>query len=164
MTKNTYITNLPYKYTNHPRSHYRIAGSKEYKNHGELMECIAKAHRGLFISDKNPTTRFDTGSDIEEENASVKSSEASLACLYGETFTDVVKPYFAKVHSTVFIYVDLNEETDEVVEYVMNKSEFGAFLQKFGYLHYESDNHDKKKIRIRATSKKMIAWFEERVA
>ena len=163
MTKNTYITTLPYKYTNNPRSHYLIAGSKEYKNHGELMECIAKEHRGLFISDKNPATRFDVGSDIEEIHASVKSSAASLACLYGETFTKVVREYFATVHSTVFMYVDLNEDTNEVVEYIMNKREFGAFLQKFGYLHYESGHREKQKIRIRATSQKMIAWFEERI-
>ena len=116
MTKVTYITDLPYEYTDHPRSHYLIAGSTEYKNHGELLECIAKAHRGLFTSDKNPSTSFDTGSDIEEENASVKSSEASLACLYGETFTDIVKPYFARVHSSTFIFIDLDEETDEVVK------------------------------------------------
>lgn len=164
MIKNTYITTLPYEYTNHARSHYRIANSNEYKNHGELMECIAKDHRGLFISDKNPSTRFDQGSDIMEYNASVKSSEASLACLYGRTFTEIVKQYFALVPSDIFIYVELNEETNEVVEYIMNKREFGAFLQKFGYLHYESGNREKKKIRIRATSQKMIQWFEERVA
>lgn len=165
MKKVTYTNTLNYTYdADHPISHYLIEGSKDYKNGGELMECIAKKHRGMFTSDKNPTTSFSNGSDIEKENASVKSSGCSLGRgLRGNTAHELIVDFFANVASTLFIYIILNYETQEVTEYHMNKSEFGAFVNMFAYLHYESGNH-KLKISIRNTSKKMIVWFEERCA
>ena len=163
MKKVTYINPLNYTYdAKHPMSHYLIEDSKDYKNGGELLQSIAKKHRGLFISDKNPTTSFSNGSDIEEENASVKSSGCSLGRgLRGNTAHELIVDYFTNVASTLFIYILMNEESQEVTEYHMNKSEFGAFVNLFAYLHYESGNHNLK-INIRNTSKKMVAWFEER--
>lgn len=165
MKKVTYINTLNYTYDpKHPISHYRIEGSDTYKNGGELRECIAKKHRGLYTSDKNPTTSFRNGSDIESQKASIKSSGSSLGRnLQGNTAHELIAYFFANVASILFIYVILNEETQEVTEYHMNKSEFGAFVNQFAFLHYESGNH-KLKINFKNTSKKMIAWLEERCA
>ena len=163
MIKRTYTNTLPYEHTTHPGAPYRINGSTTYKNHGELMESIAKYNRGFYTSDKNPNTPFNEGSDIPEIDASVKSSSCSLACIHFATATKCLKFYFKNVHSKIWIWVEFDEDTGVVTEYIMNKSEFGAFAQKFSYLHYESGTYDPK-MRFRKTSKKMIAWFEERCA
>lgn len=164
MKKITYINELPYRFTNHAGSHYQLENGK-YRNHGEMCEHIAKFYRGLF-TDHNPATSYDKGSDIEEERASVKSGESSLAnfVLSGSyTANDFIKTFFANVHSTTFIWVEWNEETEEVTEYQMNKREFGAFVQKFSYRAVASGTHAVK-VRFHRSSRKMIAWFEERVA
>ncbi len=159
MYKRTYINTLPYEYTDNPMSHYLINGSTHHKNHGELMESIAKYNRGLYTSDKNPNTSFDKGSDIPEIAASVKSSDCSLARIHFDTATKCLKYYFKHVPSKIWIWVEFDEKTGIVTEYIMNKSEFGAFAQKFSYLHYESGTRAPK-MRFRKTSKKMIAWLE----
>lgn len=164
MKKITYVNELPYRFTNHAGSHYQLENGK-YRNHGEMCEHIAKFYRGLF-TDTNPSTTYDKGSDIEEERASVKSSESSLAnfCLQGDyTANDFIKTFFANVHSTTFIWVEWDEETEMVTEYQMNKREFGAFVQKFGRPAHASGTHAVK-VRLLHSSYKMIAWFEERVA
>lgn len=165
MIKVTYENMMPYKFdANHPGSHYRLPSGK-YRNHGEMCEHIAKYQRGLF-TEINPATTYDTGSDIEEERASVKSGESSLANFRLEgkyTPNDFIKTFFANVHSTKFIWVEWNEETEMVTEYQMNKKEFGAFVQRFGYPAVASGTHAVK-IRFHRSSRKMIAWFEERVA
>ena len=56
-----------------------------------------------------------------------------------------------------------NQNTEEVIEYIMTKSEFGAFINEFSYLHYESNKTHDLKINALNTSKRMIAWFEERL-
>ena len=78
MKKVTYINEMPYIYdANHTRSHYLPNGSEKYKNRGETIESIVKYHRGLY-TESNPNTSWNTGSDIETESASVKSSEGGL--------------------------------------------------------------------------------------
>ena len=159
MNKYTYINTMPYEYDpNHSGAHYRINGSNKYKNFGEYTESIAKWHRGLY-TEVNPNTSYDTGSDIEELNASVKSSGASLARIYG-TYEDITKTYFANVHSSLWIYVTVVDE--EVTEYHMNKNEFKAFLDEWHEMAKESGSH-LQKVRIKKTSNKMIKWLDERV-
>lgn len=162
MTIERYITDLPWVYDpNHKRSSYLINGSSAYKNRGELCESICKYHRGIY-TEVNPNTSWKNGSDIEAEFASVKSSEGGLGRGiggYNNSASDKIKTYFKETHSKVFIWVELNEKTREVVEYQMTKKEFGAFVQKFTRTHRAS-NKKEITVRFRASSKKMISWLE----
>ena len=162
MTIERYITDLPWVYDpTHKRSSYLINGSSAYKNRGELCESICKYHRGIY-TEVNPNTSWKNGSDIEAEFASVKSSEGGLGRGiggYNNSASDKIKTYFKETHSKVFIWVELNEKTREVVEYQMTKKEFGAFVQKFTRTHMAS-NKKEITVRFRASSKKMISWLE----
>lgn len=157
MKKFTYTNTMPYMYDpTHARAHYNING--KYANRGEFCESVAKFHRGLdYIT--NPATSYDEGSDIESLNASVKSSGASLACIYGD-FDSILATYFTNVHSTLWIYMTIIDE--EVIEYHMDKTEFLLFVQTFGVLAKESGS-DLTKIRFKAESNKMLQWFESQI-
>ena len=162
MTIERYITDLPWvRDPAHKGSPYLINGSTAYKNRGELCESICKYHRGIY-TEVNPNTSWKNGSDIEVEFASVKSSEGGLGRGiggYNNTASDKIKTYFKETHSKVFIWVELNEKTREVVEYQMTKKEFGAFIQKFTRTHRAS-NKKEITVRFRSSSKKMVAWLE----
>lgn len=157
-----YTTELNWVYdSNHSNSHYIIENCAAYRNRGELCESICKHHRGIY-TEINPHTSWCDGSDIESEFASVKSSEGGLGRGiggYDNSASDKIKTYFKNTHSKTFIWVELNEETKEVVEYQMNRSEFGKFVQKFTRVHRAS-NKKEITVRFRATSKKMITFLE----
>ena len=156
MFKVTYINNMPYSYEPERRGSKYLIGDK-YKNHGEFLESVAKFHRGLDYL-VNPTTSWNTGSDIESLNASVKSAKSSLARVHGNSFESIKNAYFANVASTTWIFmVDIGEE---ITEYHMNKEEFSKFLDEFGRTGIESGSH-LMKIRITDVSKKMIIWLED---
>ena len=151
----TYINTLPYIYDpDHRGSHYLINGSKAYKNRGELLESVAKFQRGIY-TETNPTTTWDNGSDIESEKASIKSSEASLGRGIG-----TLENYFQNVASKLFIWIELNDQTQEVTEYQMTKQEFFIFVSRFTRIHNMS-NHKEQCIRFLKTSQKMRKWFSE---
>lgn len=158
----TYINTMPYIYDeNHARSHYLPNGSNAYKNRGEIIESIAKYHRGIY-TDVNPATSWKDGSDIEEEFASIKSAEGGLGRGIGgyeNNASNKIKTYFKETHSKVFIWIEWNEVTQEVTEYQMNKSEFGAFVQKFTRIHSMS-NHREVCVRFKKSSQKMINFLE----
>ena len=156
MKKYTYINNMPYSFDPTRKGAKYLIGGK-YKNHGEFLESVAKFHRGLDYL-VNPTTSWDTGSDIESLHASIKSGKASLARLYGNSFEAIKEAYFAGVASTCWIFmVDIGEE---ITEYHMNADEFSQFLNEFGATGIESGSH-LMKIRIQGFSKRMYNWFEE---
>ena len=158
MKKITYINTMPFTYDpNHRGAHYLIG--EKFKNHGEWLESVAKYHRGLEYL-VNPAVSYCEGSDIEELRASVKSSNASLARVYGPTYEAIKESYFANVHSTLWIYIQ--DVGEEIIEYHMNKEEFETFLDEFHELAKESGSH-LQKIRIKKTSIKMLNWLEERV-
>lgn len=141
-------------------SKYSMDGGETYKNHGEFCESIVKFHRGLEYL-VNPTTKWNEGSDIESLNASVKSSNATLASIYGNTPQQILDVYFNDVHSTLWIFVvDID---NEITEYHMNKEEFKEFMDFWGEFATASGSH-LKKMRIKKVSGKMIKWLEERVA
>lgn len=158
MLKYEYTNTMPYTYASERKgSRYTMDNGATYKNHGEWLESVAKFHRGLEYL-VNPATSYDNGSDIESLNASVKSSNASLACIYGNTFEQIVNEYFANVHSTLWIYiVDIDEQ---IIEYHMNAEEFRTFLEEWATLAVESGSK-LTKVRIKKTSGKMIKWLEE---
>lgn len=161
MNKYEYTNTMPYIYNaERAGAKYTMDGGKTWKNHGEFLESVAKFHRGLEYL-VNPATSYDCGSDIEEMNASVKSSGASLASVYGNSFAQIADTYFANVHSNLWIYMVNTDE--EIIEYHMNASEFRKFIEKWGVLAKESGSH-LTKIRMKKTSGKMIAWLEEKCA
>lgn len=161
MKKYEYTNTMEYIFDNSRRgSKYSIDNGESFKNHGEFLESVAKFHRGLEYL-VNPATSYDTGSDIEEMNASVKSSNASLACIYGNSKEQIIEEYFKNVHSTLWIFmIDVDEQ---IIEYHMNAEEFKIFLKEWANTAVESGSH-LTKVRIKKVSGKMVKWLEERVA
>ena len=161
MKKYEYTNTMNYIFDSERKgSKYSMDNGETFKNHGEFLESVAKFHRGLEYL-VNPATSYDTGSDIEEINASVKSSNASLACIYGNTKEQIIKEYFENVHSTLWIFmVDIDEQ---IIEYHMNAEEFKEFLEEWATTAVESGSH-LTKVRIKKTSGKMVKWLEEKIA
>lgn len=161
MFKIEYKNDIPFTYdASHKGAPYSLDGGITHKNGGEFCESSAKHHRGLDYK-VNPATTFDKGSDIESLNASVKSSGASLACLYGTSKEEILDEYFSRVHSTLWIYM-VNIDNESMIEYHMDANEFRAFLNEWAGLAKESGNN-RYKVRIKKTSGKMIKWLEEKV-
>lgn len=157
MIKVQYTVTIPYFFNpDHKGAHYSFDNGKTYKNNGEFMESAAKYQRNLEYL-VNPATAYDKGSDIESLNASVKTPAASLACIYGNDKNDILEKYFKNVHSTLWIFMFMKNET--VYEYHMNKAEFKDFLQKFGKLDMDSKTK-KNKIRIKNLTKSMVSYLE----
>lgn len=162
MKKIEYRIEIPFTYdASHKGAPYSLDGGLTHKNNGEFCESNAKYHRGLDYK-VNPATTFDKGSDIESLNASVKSSGASLACVYGMDKETILDEYFTRVHSTLWIYM-VNIENETMIEYHMNAKEFRTFLNEWSGLAVESGKEKRYKVRIKKTSGKMIKWLEERV-
>lgn len=158
-----YINTLPYIRDDAlAGSKYFINGEGARRNRGELLESIAKWHRGEYCA-TNPTTSWEDGSDIESIHASVKSSEGSLGRQIGgyeATGAQKISVYFKSVASKVFIWITIDEATQMVTEYQMNKSEFGKFIRVFTrYCH--ASNHKEINVRFKKESKKMIRFLEE---
>ena len=129
-------------------------------NYGNLCECIVSEWSGSGFGYDTKAVPFDAGSDIECRNASVKSSGASLACLYGTDKDAIINEYFSRVHSTEWIYVA--ELDGEWLLYIMNADEFKSFLTEWAGLTKESDGK-RFKVRFKKTSSKMLSWLDERV-
>lgn len=133
----------------------------KYCNFGNLSECVCNYHyTGVFGYDTNAVP-FDEGSDIETLGISVKSSGASLACLYGADKNAIIDEYFSRVHSTRWAYV-VSLDSEWII-YEMNATEFRMFLDEWAGLAVESGKVKRYKVRIKKTSGKMLEWLDERV-
>lgn len=155
MKKTTYTLTLAYTYDpTHKGAPYTLDG-QHWMNNGEYMECAIKSVLG-YEAVKDANVPYNMGSDIPELNASVKSSRFTLTNMpLADNFEDSIKTYFETVHSTIWMYgVKLDEE---IVIYEMNAEEFESFLREF------SNMNERKVIRAKATSTKMLKWFEGRV-
>ena len=126
-----------------------------FLNGGEFKEAIRKSLAG-FGCEKDANTPFDMGSDIEETNTSVKSSGATISPVTGESIEDIMEEYFERVHSDNWDYVTIID--DSVIVYNMDAEEFKTFVMTFGKVN------ERKVVRLKSESGKMIKWFEERVA
>lgn len=154
----TNVYNLTLNYT-HNASHkgapYTIDG-EHWFNHGDLCEMALKHCKGLEAV-KDGNGKWNECSDIEETATSVKSSKATLASdLTGSDINEMLDRYFKEVHSTNFSYVAIIDET--LVEYNMNAEEFREFTTTWASIN------ERKVIRYKSTSGKMLKWLEERVA
>lgn len=155
MVKREFAINVSYFFdANRKGAKYSFDG-KHYMNAGEWKECLAKAARG-YANRKDANTPYNVGSDIPELNASVKSGKASLTSMkLANTFEESVEVYFANVHSTLFIWVEVIDET--VVCYEMDANTFKQFIYKWSSLN------ERGVIRFKASSAKMIAYLESLV-
>lgn len=139
----------------HKGAPYTMNG-KNWFNGGELVEILVKVAYGANAK-KDPNTKWCDGSDMPEYNASVKSGKATLTTdNIGKTFDEILANYFARVPSTMWIYGCVID--DKLVTYEMNRDEFEQFTRTFASLN------ERTQIRYKATSSKMIRWFDERVA
>lgn len=134
---------------------------RNYKSNGQHKEqALAYVLTGeIRKADKVP---FYMGSDIPEYEMSVKSSKFSLmngnACIC-QDFDGIVEEFFNRVKSTKFAYV-----TNDMVAYVMNIEQFRQFVYMFCGLERESQkNGGRYKVKMRAESKKTIAWLEKNI-
>jgi len=154
MTKQMFDINLTYTFdAGRSGAKYTLDGV-HYMNSGEFAEVVTKSVLG-FEAHKDANTSYDKGSDIEELNASVKSSKASLTSMVlADTFEESMNVYFENTHSSLFIYTVVMDETATL--YMMNASEFRAFMTIWAKLN------ERGVIRFKATSGKMVAWLEER--
>lgn len=156
MTKTEYTINFKYQFDpNHDGAHYTLDG-EHYMNGGEFAEVADKMVKG-YGSMKDANTPFDKGSDIPETETSVKSSKATLTgAQIKYDFESIKRCYFERVHSTNWDYVVIVDDT--VIVYNMNKTEFEQFLDEWA-----TYNKNRNVIRMKATSGKMLRWFDERI-
>lgn len=155
MKRTTYPLTLTYTFDpTHKGAPYTLDG-KHWMNNGEYMECAIKSVLG-YEAIKDANVPYDMGSDIPEMNASVKSSRFTLTNMsLADNFEDSIRNYFETVHSTIWLYgVKLDEE---IIIYEMNAEEFESFLREF------SNMNERKVIRAKATSTKMLKWFESKI-
>lgn len=158
MTKTTYTLNRPYGFDPaHKGAPYTMNGGESWMNHGDMCEVMFKAVNG-FNAVKDPCGSYDTTDDVTELNASVKSSRATLVNKkLGYDFESFKRHYFATVHSTLFIWVSIHEET--LTAYYMNAEEFESFMD-----NWATFTNDRKVIRFKTESLIMLNWLEEHLA
>ena len=121
-----------------------------YKNHGQDAEQSIRFHLTGEIC-KADNVRFDKGADVL--NFQIKSAKASV-CKGAD-----LEKYLDLDASDLYIYATRNGKA-----YIMNRAEYTAFVNAFGYITRESEkNNGKEKIRLRDESKKMLAWLEEKL-
>lgn len=134
---------------------YTIDGGHHYMNAGDFSEVALKNAFGLK-AEKDANTAFDVGSDIELYHMSVKSSKATLCNeILGHDLETSMNTYFERTASTCWAWVIVMDGT--VTAYIMNAAEFRKFMASWASYNTES------RVRFKASSGKMIAWFEERV-
>ena len=112
-------------------------------NAGEWCEAQYKYVLGLEAV-KDANTAFDAGSDIETLHRSVKSSKATLTSEVLGRDMDTSWAWIVPMDGTL-------------TAYVMDANEFEQFTREWASYTNEG------RIRYKATSGKMIKWFEERV-
>lgn len=142
----------------------KIQNVSTKKNNGDRCEENFDFAMNGYISGKD-SLAYDVASDVTHNGIgySVKSSHFTLASaklIQGETLTEKLDYYFARVHSTKAVYV-ANDNT----AYIMNMVEFRSFLEIFATLERESEkNGGGMKVRCRTESKKMLNWLATQVA
>lgn len=157
MQRIEFTAKIPFIYdASHKGAPYTIDGGAHWLNAGELREVMVHAYYGEPIV-KDANTAFDMGSDIPSMEMSVKSGKATLTTVnLGDTFETIYNEYFKRVHSTLFTWV--TEIDNQFTMYIMSKDEFRTFVRVWSGLN------ERKQIRFKATSGKMITWLEARCA
>lgn len=157
MKKTTYEIPVAYIFDpDHKGAHYSVNGGENWLNNGDFSEIILKAALG-YTAVKDACGRYDMGDDVPEENASVKSSGATVVnIVLGYDYQSVKACYFATVHSTKWYWV--SHTAEELTAYEMNAEEFAEFMD--GWAKFDPD---RKVIRFKSESQKMLRWLEDRM-
>ena len=156
MIKNVSRIPFAYKYDpDHKGAPYTLDG-EHYMNAGQFKQIARVA--SLFGRIERPDhVRYDVDSDIPELHESVKSSKATLVnMVLGDDLQSTLEFYFAHTASKSHSWVTMVDE--ELVTYIMDNAEFKEFTETFGWY-----DNDRKVVRYKAESGKMIKWLEERV-
>lgn len=133
---------------------FQISNVSNYRNigHRAQQNLVYHLFGELRKADRTP---FDRGSDIPEYDMEVKSYHFTLASnLNGSTYEEMKADFFNRCHSKRFAYV-----TRSNMVYVMNRSEFSEFLDRF----HEVDRSSKGVtiIRGKREPKAMLQWLDE---
>ena len=145
---------------NTPMTTIQTANISTYANAG------ARAEQNLIYAICGQTRAhdsvpFDKGSDYPEWHLSIKSSRFTLASgnlMKSTTFDGQIEEYFERTASKVWAYVAENG-----IAYIMNETEFRAFLTTFGKFERDSErNGGKNKIRFPRETKAIMQWLTER--
>lgn len=134
---------------------FKIELLNNYKNAGQNAEqSLAYALTGEIR--KHDKVAFDKGSDIPEYKMSVKSARFTLASnLVGETYEEMKADFFRRCASEIFAYVTKNGDV-----YMMGRSTFEDFIDKFCTVDYSSSKHGHRKmIRMRSESCATLLWL-----
>lgn len=155
MQKAILLHNLTYTYNGDRKgAKYTFDNGKHWCNGGDATEICAKSGLG-FEPTKDGNTPFDVGSDIEPLQMSIKSSKATLtSIILGYDFDSILKCYFERTASNKWAWGILIDDT--VTLYIMNAQEFEQFTRLWA-----SYDDNRKVIKYKATSGKMIKWLEE---
>lgn len=120
---------------------------RTYKNDGQHKEQVARYTLTGEIC-KPDNLPHNCGGDIG--NLQVKSSKATVC-----KGTDLAS-YLNEDSATAWGYV--NADASEM--FIMDRAEWIAFCETFGYVTYESKKNGRAaKIRLREESRKMMAWL-----
>lgn len=157
MRKAILLHGLTYTYDgNRKGAKYTFDNGEHWKNGGEATEICLKGGLG-FTPTKDGNTPFDVGSDIEPLQMSVKSSKATLtSIILGYDFDSILKCYFERTASNQWAWGILIDDT--ITAYIMNAQEFERFTREWA-----SYDDNRKVIKYKATSGKMIKWLEEQL-
>lgn len=159
MKKVSYSTKMPYDFNpNHKTTRYYYA--EQWHNGGEWIEAVLKYERGYKDYYKKDSTPYYKGSDIEAEQASVKTCRSTLARIYGETVQEILAIYLNNVKSKRWYFVTYRK--NEITEWQMDKLEFVEFILNFGILEY-NPRYKRKVIRIPDFNYKIYNWLLSRV-
>ncbi len=138
----------------HVRAHYTFDGS-HYMNAGEYIEVLCKTACGVSAK-KDGSTPYNVGSDIEEYQASVKSSAATLVnWKLAETLEKSLDVYFKNTASKNFWYGSI--ENNVLIIYKMTAATFRKFLEKFSFIN------ERGCVRVREETKMMKKWLNMNV-
>ena len=117
---------------------------REYKNNGQHLEqWFRYTLTGERVKADN--IAHDKGTDFG--NYSIKSAKATVC-----NGTDL-NAYLDTDKATEFVFITANGTA-----YIMNRNEYTAFVQVFGYVDRDSKSKTEK-IRLHGESQKMLRWL-----
>ena len=140
----------------HKGAPYTLDGGAHWMNAGQFKQIARIA--ALFGRVERPDhVPYDVDSDIPELHESVKSSKATLVnMVLGHDLQSTLDFYFTHTASKSHSWVTMID--DELITYIMDNIEFREFTESFGWY-----DKDRKVIRYKADSGKMIKWLEDRI-
>ena len=120
--------------------------NRAYKNNGQHLEQVFRFNlTGEIVKADN--IEHDKGTDFG--NYSIKSARATVC-----KGTDLAT-YLDTDKATEFVYI-----TKDLIAYIMNKTEYTAFVETFGTVTTESaKNGGQSKIRLKHETPALLEWL-----